>query len=117
MSLQFPIHPTRFQQVFMNLCLNAIQAMPRGGHLTVALDKDKNNNIRLTLSDTGTGMDEKTAARIFTPLFTTKQENKGTGLGLYVVKHIIEEHNGTISVHSQPGAGTTFTITLKSTNG
>ncbi len=106
----FAIHPTRFQQVVMNLCLNAIHAMPEGGDLTLALEKMENNAIHLSVADTGTGMDEDTRARIFDPLYTTKETEKGTGLGLFVVKQIVTEHNGSVEVSSKQGIGTTFTV-------
>ncbi|MCP4158093.1 MAG: hypothetical protein GY757_60880 [bacterium] len=106
----FNIDPVRFQQLVMNLCLNAIHAMPRGGELEIVLSRSENADIALTFSDTGTGIDPGAIKKIFEPLYTTKTKGKGTGLGLFVVKQIVEEHNGKIDVQSSPGKGTTFTI-------
>lgn len=108
-EIRFSINPTRFQQVMMNLCLNAVHAMPRGGELTIGLDEAP-GEIIFTVRDTGQGMEEDVQARIFEPLFTTKAPGKGTGLGLFVVKQIVEEYRGTIALTSTPGKGTTFTI-------
>jgi len=106
------IHPAHFQQVVMNLCLNACQAMPEGGKLNIFLSqKEKEGNyITLEISDTGLGIKEENLSNIFEPMFTTKEPGKGTGLGLFVVKQIVEEYKGKIDVRSNPGQGTTFTI-------
>ncbi len=101
----------QMSQVLINLVMNAIHAMPDGGILRLALVPDK-GMVKLTASDTGHGMPREVIAKIFDPFFTTKEFGKGTGLGLTVVKGIIEEHNGTIHVESEPGQGTTFTICL-----
>lgn len=109
----FPIHPARFQQVVMNLCLNAFQAMPGGGQLRVALSSatDAGNEITLEISDTGTtGIKQEHLDKIFDPFFTTKEQNQGSGLGLFVVKQIVEEYQGKIEVSSEPGQGTRFII-------
>jgi ligand-binding sensor domain-containing protein/signal transduction histidine kinase len=109
----FPIHPARFQQVVMNLCLNAFHAMPEGGQLRVALASaaDVNNEITLEISDTGnTGIKPEHLDKIFEPFFTTKEQGQGSGLGLFVVKQIVEEYQGKIEVHSEPGQGTRFVI-------
>ncbi|MCP4153103.1 MAG: hypothetical protein GY757_35555 [bacterium] len=110
-----PVNPTRFQQLVMNLCINAVDAMPGGGALRLSLyesgdQESEGRPVLLEIADTGTGMDEPTSAKIFEPLYTTKEQGKGTGLGLFVVKQIVEEFAGTIEVNSQPGKGTTFTI-------
>lgn len=102
----------QLQQVFLNLLLNAIQAMPEGGTITVEteplfLDKEK---VKIKISDTGIGMDEEIMERIFEPFFTTKP--KGTGLGLYTTRKIVEIHGGKIHVESTKGKGSTFTIIL-----
>jgi ligand-binding sensor domain-containing protein/signal transduction histidine kinase len=108
--VRFAIHPARFQQVVINLCQNAAHAMPDGGELTVMLSNSRDNEIQLQVSDTGIGIEANVLAKIFNPLFTTKKNGKGTGLGLFVVKQIVNEYNGTIEVISERGKGTTFTI-------
>jgi len=111
-EIRLYINPTRFQQVVMNLCLNALHAMEgnTGGELDIRLDKTTDNRVRLRVRDTGTGMDRGTIEKIFDPLFTTKEPGKGTGLGLFVVKQVMDEYNGKIEVRSTPGEGTTFTL-------
>ena len=118
--------PTQIHQVVLNLGTNAAHAMhgragrlsvsvapaspprPRAGHAAPAAPA----RLRLTISDTGDGMDESILQRIFDPFFTTKQPGEGTGLGLAIVQAIVVNHQGTIRVRSQPGAGTTFEIEL-----
>jgi PAS domain S-box-containing protein len=101
----------QMSQVFINLVANAIHAMPQGGTLRVGLTQDQ-NAVKLTVSDTGHGIPREVLPKIFDPFFTTKEFGKGTGLGLTVVKGIIEEHRGTITVESEEGKGTTFTVLL-----
>jgi len=98
-------------QVLINLVINSLHAMPEGGRLRLSLDRE-NGYVRLGVSDTGHGMPEETRSKVFDPFFTTKDFGKGTGLGLTVVKGIIEEHGGTITVESVVGKGTTFLIRL-----
>ena len=98
-------------QVLLNLVLNACQAMPGGGTLTLTLCQ-KEDRIELRVRDTGLGIPENQISKIFDPFFTTKPVGEGTGLGLTVVHGIIQEHNGTIRVDSTPTQGTTFTISL-----
>jgi signal transduction histidine kinase len=111
--------------VLMNLATNARDAMPDGGLLTiktesVEMDSDNNGSIVppgayavISMSDTGTGIDEETRKRIFEPFFTTKEMGKGTGLGLSIVYGIVKRHDGAINVYSEPGKGTVFRIYLK----
>lgn len=105
------IDPIGFQQLVMNLCINAMHAMPEGGKLEINLTAN-DRRIRLEISDTGHGIDAQKLEKIFDPLFTTKEQEKGTGLGLFVVKQIVDRHNGAIDVHSEPGKGTKFVITF-----
>ena len=98
-------------QVFINLCNNARDSMPGGGELTIEAKKDT-EKVMITIADTGCGMDEETLKNIFDPFYTTKDIGEGTGLGLSITHGIIKEHNGTISVSSQPNKGTTFTISF-----
>ncbi|MEK7308898.1 MAG: ATP-binding protein, partial [Nitrospirota bacterium] len=103
--------PMQLQQAFMNLLLNAIDAMPDGGILTVRTSHDTTlNSVRIEISDTGKGMDKEVRDKIFKPFFTTRA--KGTGLGLAITKQIIEHHGGDISVESSIGKGTFFKIIL-----
>lgn len=101
------------QQVFINLFLNAFQAMPDGGTLTISTEKLA-DFLQIKVSDTGIGMPKKNIARIFDPFFTTKSKDKGTGLGLSITQRIINNHMGAIKVESESGQGTTFIITFAS---
>ena len=104
----------KLQQVLLNLFLNARDAMPDGGVLQVtsreALDHGGAARAQVLISDTGIGIKPEVQRRIFDPFFTTKDSRRGTGLGLAVSYGIVQEHSGTISVESAPGAGTTFTL-------
>jgi PAS domain S-box-containing protein len=105
--------PGQLQQVLVNLVTNAAQAIgERAGMVTVALAAAADGQLRLSVSDDGCGMDERTRRRIFEPFFTTKEVGKGTGLGLSVVHGIVTNHGGTITVTSAPGQGTRFDIVL-----
>jgi PAS domain S-box-containing protein len=101
----------QMNQVLINLIMNAIHAMPEGGTLRLELNQER-DMVKLTVSDTGHGIPKEAVNKIFEPFFTTKEFGKGTGLGLTVVKGIIEEHHGSIAVDSAEGKGTTFTILL-----
>lgn len=104
------------RQVLMNIYTNARDAMPNGGRLKITA-KITVNHIQVRISDSGIGMDAKTAKKIFDPFFTTKEPGEGTGLGLSTSYGIILDHEGDIQVESKPGSGTAFTITLpKSTD-
>lgn len=107
------VHADRDQliQVLINLVMNSLHAMLEGGRLRLSLDRE-NGHARLEVSDTGYGMPEVIRSKVFDPFFTTKDFGKGTGLGLTVVKGIIEEHGGTITVESVVDKGTTFWIRL-----
>ena len=98
-------------QVLINLVVNSLYAMPEGGRLRLSLDRE-GGHVRLGVSDTGHGMPEEIRSKVFEPFFTTKDFGKGTGLGLTVVKGIIEEHGGTIVVESAVDKGTTFWVRL-----
>ncbi|MGE0645765.1 MAG: nitrogen regulation protein NR(II) [Nitrospira sp.] len=108
-------HEGQLKQVVVNLVVNAVQAMPTGGLLTVSLGKEPSPTlgtaaVRLTVRDTGLGIDPEHRSRMFDPFFTTKDE--GTGLGLAIVHSIVEAHQGRIDVESTVGQGTTFAIVL-----
>ena len=101
----------QLQKVFVNLVLNAAQAMAEGGALTVRT-RSSEGHIVIEFSDTGVGIPEENRDRIFDPFFSTKGVGRGTGLGLSVSYGIVEQHGGTISVQSEVGVGSTFTVTL-----
>ena len=108
--------PSQLQQVFMNVILNAVDAMKEKGRLTLeTANGDEDDSIEIRISDTGCGIPPESINRIFDPFFTTKGVGHGTGLGLSVSYGIIQRHNGDITVSSVPGAGSTFTITLPGT--
>jgi signal transduction histidine kinase len=103
--------PSQLNQVLVNLVINAVQAMPSGGSLTLRTLHDK-DHVSLIVEDTGTGMDGEVLKKIFTPFFTTKDVGQGTGLGLPVVHGIVTSHGGSISVESNVNQGTRFEIQL-----
>lgn len=123
--------PTQLHQVLLNLCVNARDAMPNGGLLTLSaenvkvdeqytslnLDARPGPHVLIRVTDTGSGMPPEIVARIFEPFFTTKEVGKGTGLGLSTTLGIIKSHQGFIQVRSEPGEGTTFSLYLPARTG
>ncbi len=115
------------EQAFLNICMNAWDAMPAGGKLVISSDNvrvdetfprmslkmETGEYVRISISDTGIGMDSRTVNRIFKPFFTTKRRGEGAGLGLNVVYGIVDSHGGFINVYSEIGQGTTFNIYLR----
>ena len=107
--------PTQINQVLLNLCVNARDAMPDGGRLSVHLENTPSPGERwvtITVTDSGTGIDSAIVDKIFDPFFTTKEPNKGTGLGLSTVMTIVKGHGGTINIRCGPNGGSSFVIHL-----
>lgn len=100
------------KQVFLNLIINAVQAMPSSGTLTIATARDNGKTILVEIADTGVGISKENMQHIFSPFFTTKAIGEGTGLGLYISHTIIERDGGKITVESEPGKGSTFCVQL-----
>jgi signal transduction histidine kinase/ActR/RegA family two-component response regulator len=121
------VDPVQLEQVLMNLCMNAADAMPLGGRLTLSTDAVQSERLkpggdlpagsyaRLQVRDTGHGMDEQTLKRAFEPFFTTKEPGRGTGLGLATVHGIVEQSGGCVLAESKVAVGTTFTVLLPRT--
>jgi two-component system sensor histidine kinase HydH len=113
LSSGFPeafIDSDRMTQVFLNLFLNALAAMDKGGVLSVSVTRHDGGGLRVSVTDTGAGIRKEDIGRVFDPYYTTKPS--GTGLGLAIVHRIVEAHGGEIRLESEPGKGTTFTILL-----
>jgi len=121
--------PTQMHQVLLNLCVNARDAMPNGGSLTIGVENcvldgqyagmhlqaKAGRYVNISVTDSGTGMPPEVLAKIFEPFFTTKEIHKGTGLGLSMVMAIVKSHDGIINVYSEPGKGTSFKVYLHAT--
>jgi two-component system, NtrC family, nitrogen regulation sensor histidine kinase NtrY len=103
--------PEQMRRALQNLLLNAIDAMPEGGTVTLRTRRE-NSTTQLEISDTGQGLTKEECSRLFTPYYTTKQH--GTGLGLAIVQSVISDHGAKISVESEPGHGTIFRIIFSS---
>jgi len=108
---QMHADPQQLQQVLLNLSLNALDAMPKGGTLTIGASIDSSNQLTMTVADTGIGIDADLLPRIFQPFFTSKKR-RGLGLGLPICARIVKSHGGRIEVDSEPGRGTIFKIHL-----
>jgi two-component system, NtrC family, nitrogen regulation sensor histidine kinase NtrY len=99
------------EQALLNLVSNAVDAMPEGGRLRLAARAD-GDGVALAVTDSGPGIPPEDLARVFDPLFTTKPPGKGTGLGLPILREVVEAHGGTVRLESRPGEGTTATVRL-----
>ena len=102
----------QLKQVFLNIIVNARQAMPDGGVLTVTTRATENGSAEVAIGDTGCGMSPETTERIFEPFYTTKTENGGSGIGLFLCQNIARDHGGMLAASSRPGEGSTFVLTL-----
>jgi signal transduction histidine kinase len=107
----FKMNPDQLQQVVVNIVLNTVDAMPKGGRLVVA-SRHVNRHIQVTFEDTGCGIAPDQIDKIFLPFFTTKEIGKGTGLGLSISYGIVKDHGGDIQVSSQVGQGSTFSLSM-----
>ncbi|MBW1693391.1 MAG: HAMP domain-containing histidine kinase, partial [Deltaproteobacteria bacterium] len=112
-DIQAFVGPERIERVLSNLILNAVQEMESGGTITItAFDHDENDMFSFQVQDTGPGIPKDHIGKIFDPFFTTKEIGKGSGLGLSIVYGIVEQHGGKVSVSTEEGKGTTFTVSL-----
>jgi signal transduction histidine kinase len=108
--------PERLQQLFLNLFMNAVDAMPDGGQLRISLKTSADGEIEIAVADDGQGIPERDLPRIFEPFFTSKEAGTGNGLGLMVAKGIVKDHGGSMKVESEQGQGTEFQILLPPSN-
>jgi len=109
------VDPWALEQVIINLLINASQVTDKEDsrlRLNAFVEKNGGNRFTIEITDNGCGMDEETKKKIFFPFFTSKKDGKGTGLGLYIVKSLVDEMAGHIEVQSEPGKGSTFRISL-----
>ena len=102
----------QLKQVFLNIIVNARQAMPKGGTLTLRTRTAEDGAAEVAISDTGCGIDPEAAQRIFEPFYTTKTESGGSGIGLFLCQNIVKDHGGMLTVSSRPGEGATFIVRL-----
>jgi len=130
-AMKIKADPTQLEMMLINLSINAVDAMPGGGKLIIETKKveidertvkplfilEPGNYVQISVSDTGTGMEEGIVDKIFDPFFTTKERGKGTGLGLAVVYGIVKQHGGYIYVYSEPGEGSSFKVLFPPTGG
>ena len=104
--------PNQLEQIILNLVSNASDALKDGGEITILLQKNADENIQLIVKDNGIGIENEALDKIFSPFYTNKEADKGTGLGLYIVKNICKNHNAKIDCESKINKGTTFRITF-----
>ena len=104
--------PNQLKQVFLNIIVNARQAMPDGGTLVLTTDATEDGWVEIALGDTGCGMPPEVARKIFDPFYTTKDEHGGSGIGLFLCRNIVKDHGGSLTVSSRPDEGSTFIIRL-----
>ena len=106
------INVSEIKQVLLNIFMNAMEAMPSGGCLTIHTYVKEKNYLAVDITDTGIGIEQEALKKIFEPFFTTKEEGKGTGLGLWITYGIIKSFQGDINVESTKGVGSKFILTL-----
>jgi signal transduction histidine kinase len=105
------LDPDQMQQVFLNLLLNARDAMPDGGKLDISV-MQSDDHVEMVFADTGGGIDDEVKDKVFDPFFTTKGPTRGTGLGLSICYSIVKDHGGTIEIDSEKNRGTKFIIKI-----
>ena len=105
-------HPGQLYQVVMNLLINAAEAIPKRGEVRISTRLEEGSIVVVEVADTGEGITPENLDKLFTPFFTTKPMGKGTGLGLAIARRIVEDHKGTLTVESEVGKGSVFTVRL-----